>query len=172
MLDKSTTKVQQPPRNTGTLAGVFQAPATTIYRYRPALSVTLRHLSGFWYHASISNCLQGNFFISFPAAACILVDDLNLIAVNDDVCNRQVTSLCADYVAQKSIRLNIVLVRSLIVGISLAHPALSSSTAILIEVVAAIYSHVQFIKISGPCCVQQCIHPSPIPSWGWILLCQ
>ncbi|KAL3142585.1 hypothetical protein ABBQ38_002903 [Trebouxia sp. C0009 RCD-2024] len=33
VLDKSTTKVQQPPRNTGTLAGVFQAPPTTVYRY-------------------------------------------------------------------------------------------------------------------------------------------
>lgn len=33
VLDKSTSKVQQPPRNTGTLAGVFQAPPTTIYRY-------------------------------------------------------------------------------------------------------------------------------------------
>lgn len=32
VLDKSTTKVQQPPRNTGTLAGVFQAPPTTVYR--------------------------------------------------------------------------------------------------------------------------------------------
>ena len=35
VLDKSTTKVQQPPRNTGTLAGVFQAPPTTVYRYCP-----------------------------------------------------------------------------------------------------------------------------------------
>lgn len=32
VVDKSTTKVQQPPRNTGTLAGVFQAPPTTVYR--------------------------------------------------------------------------------------------------------------------------------------------
>lgn len=33
VLDKSTTKVQQPPRNTGTLAGVFKVPPTTVYRY-------------------------------------------------------------------------------------------------------------------------------------------
>ena len=39
VLDKSTTKVQPPPRNTGTLAGVFQAPPTTVYRYCSTLSV-------------------------------------------------------------------------------------------------------------------------------------
>ena len=32
VLDKSTTKVQQPPRNTGTLAGVFKVPPSTVYR--------------------------------------------------------------------------------------------------------------------------------------------
>lgn len=47
VLDKSTTKVQQPPRNTGTLAGVFQAPPTTVYRYCVALSGTLQYLFGF-----------------------------------------------------------------------------------------------------------------------------
>ena len=35
-------------------------------------------------------------------------------------------------------------------GIKLAHPASSSSTAILIEVVAAMGSHVHFIKTVAP----------------------
>lgn len=34
VVDKSTFKVPQPPRNTGTLAGVVKVPPSTIYRYR------------------------------------------------------------------------------------------------------------------------------------------
>ena len=33
VVDKSTFKIPQPPRNTGTLAGVVKVPPSTIYRY-------------------------------------------------------------------------------------------------------------------------------------------
>ena len=56
VLDKSTTKVQQPPRNTGTLAGVFQAPPTTVYRYCPTFSVPVCPCC----HPSIT--IEGRFF--------------------------------------------------------------------------------------------------------------
>ena len=33
VVDKSTEKVQQPSRNTGTIAGVVKVPPSTIYRW-------------------------------------------------------------------------------------------------------------------------------------------
>lgn len=102
VLDKSTTKVQQPPRNTGTLAGVFQAPPTTVYRYCPVLSVTLQYLSRFAaVPASVSKATPST-------GSQLLLGSCWTIAINDNVCNRLVTSPGADHGAQKSIRLNVV----------------------------------------------------------------
>lgn len=87
---------------------------------------------------------------------------MNLIAIDDDVRNRQVTSPGADHMAQTDIRFSTVSLPILIVGIKQAHPASSSSTAIYIEVVAE-HSHEHFVYTVAPAVFDSaCIlHQSP-----------